>query len=136
MKHPLMFHHVGIACRSLKDEKAHYLELGFTLEGDTFTDPAQRIRGIFMTLGPYRVELLEALSEDSPLGPFLQKGIQLYHQAFLCKGLQGALDELVDQGAHLVVPPIPAVAFGGRKICFLMLTNRQLIELVEAPAKR
>jgi len=32
----------------------------------------------------------------------------------------------------LIVAPVPAVAFGGRKIAFLMLPNRLLIELIEA----
>jgi hypothetical protein len=37
---------------------------------------------------------------------------------------------VIDMGAVLVSHPNPAVAFGGRQVCFLLLPNRMLIELI------
>jgi methylmalonyl-CoA/ethylmalonyl-CoA epimerase len=128
----LIFHHVGIACSSIAAEEEYYSTLGYTREGREFVDPAQKIRGIFMTLGPFRIELLEPASKNSPLDPFLQKGVQMYHQAFLCDRLGETIDFLAAQGAVLLVPPVPAVAFNGRKISFLMLRNRMMVELIES----
>jgi len=35
------------------------------------------------------------------------------------------------QRAKVLVPPVPAVAFGGREIAFLVMPNRMLIELID-----
>ena len=40
-------------------------------------DPLQGIRGLFMTLGPMRVELLEPLDETSPLEAYLKRGVKI-----------------------------------------------------------
>jgi methylmalonyl-CoA/ethylmalonyl-CoA epimerase len=127
----LTFHHVGIACRSIEDEKKYYQSLGYRQEGEFFTDPLQKISGIFMILGSMRIELLEATVKDSPLHSFLNRGIHMYHQAFLCPDLPGVIENFLLEGAVLVVDPIPAVAFNGRKISFLMLRNKLLVELIE-----
>jgi xylulokinase len=45
-------------------------------------------------------------------------------------GLADAIDALRAQRAKVAVAPVPAAAFGGREIAFLMLPNRLLIELI------
>jgi methylmalonyl-CoA/ethylmalonyl-CoA epimerase len=129
----LTFHHVGVACRDIEREVPSYLHLGFEREGMVFEDPAQRIRGLFLTLGSYRVELLQALvaGEPSPLDTYLRQRTKLYHEAFLADDLELASAHLVDAGAIVSVPPVPAVAFDGRRITFLMQRNMNLIELIE-----
>lgn len=129
----LKFHHIGIACRSIAAEMKYYLLLGYQQEGERFVDPLQKISGVFMVLGSIRSELLEPTSEDSPIHSFLNRGIQMYHQAFLCIDLETTIENLVSQGAIVVVSPTPAVAFYGSKISFLMLRNTMLVELIEAP---
>jgi len=129
----LVFHHVGIATTSLSEEEVYYTTLGYRREGDVFTDPSQKIKGLFMTLGSMRIELLEALSKDSPVNGFLKRGMKMYHQAFLCGDIEKTVAFLVEQGAFVAVKPIPAVAFGGRRICFLMIGNKTLVELIEKP---
>lgn len=128
----LIFHHVGIASNSIDAEEKNFLLLGYSREGEIFTDGVQKIRGVFLTLGAMRVEILEPISEDSPLYGFIQRGIKMYHQAFICDDLLTTINSMEAQGAHLVVPPVSAVAFGGRKISFLMLKNMMLVELIEA----
>lgn len=134
MKHPdLVFHHVAIASPSISEEENSFLLLGYTREGEIFTDPVQKIKGLFMTLGNARVELLEPLSPDSPLNAFIQRGIKIYHQAFFCEDIFTTVKFYSEQGAYLAVPPVPAAEFNGRKIAFLMLQNKMLIELIESP---
>ncbi len=129
----LRFHHIGVACEKLGPEIDAHALLGYRQEREVFHDPAQRIRGVFMVNDGFRVELLEPAGPDSPLGPFLQRGQKMYHQAFETDAIEDAFARLVDAGAIARVAPIPAVAFDGRRIAFLMLRTLLLVELVEAP---
>ena len=90
----LRFHHVGLACQSLEPEKAAHALLGFVPEGAVFHDPLQRIRGLFMVHGGMRIELLEPAGPDSPLQPFLQRGMKMYHQAFETDSIEESIGDL------------------------------------------
>ena len=129
----MKFHHDGIACRSIEEDKKFYGMLGFTQEGKVFEDELQKIRGMFMVnLSGMRVELLEALTDDSPIKPYLSKSCKIYHHAFTCNELfEEQINHLLEHGAMIGSPPKPSVAFGGRKITFLVLPNSLLIELIE-----
>lgn len=128
----LRFHHVGLACRDIEVEQRAHRLLGYADEGVPFVDPLQRIRGCFMTHGGMRVELLEPAAEDSPLEPFISRGLKMYHQAFETAAIEHSIDELKGAGAALAVPPTPAVAFDQRPIAFLMLRTTMLVELIQA----
>lgn len=128
----LVFHHIGLACRDMARDRRDHELLGYRAEGPEFADPTQRIRGLFMTLGPMRVELLEPLDETSPLHAYLKRGIKIYHQCFECADIESTIHALERGGARVASPPKPAVAFDGRRIAFLLLPSQMLIELIEA----
>lgn len=129
----LRFHHVGLACRDIEVERTAHRLVGYIDEGPVFVDPRQRIRGCFMVQGGMRIELLQPEGEGSPLQSHLARGVKMYHQAFETDGIEASIDELRRAGSALVVPPTPAVAFGGRPIAFLMLRTMMLVELIQAP---
>ena len=81
-----------------------------------------------------RLELLESLGSTDVglLSPWLKEDTKLYHLAYLTRNLAQAIERIRAARAKLVVEPVPAVAFGGRDIAFLMLPNRILIELIQA----
>jgi methylmalonyl-CoA/ethylmalonyl-CoA epimerase len=129
----LDFHHVGVACTAIAAEERFFAMLGYRREGDVFEDRVQGIRGCFMAGQGPRVELLEPLATGdakSVLAPWLAQGVKLYHLAYLAPRLAAAIAALRAQRAKLVVAPVPAVAFGGREIAFVMLPNRLLVELI------
>ena len=128
----LEFHHVGVACTAIAAEEKFFAALGYRREGLAFEDRVQGVRGVFMAGQSPRLELLEPLPSDSPgvLAPWLAQGVKLYHLAYFAPRLASAIDSMRAQRAKLVVAPVPAVAFGGREIAFLMLPNRMLIELI------
>ncbi|HLX27871.1 MAG TPA: VOC family protein [Casimicrobiaceae bacterium] len=140
MTHDLEFHHVGVACRSIDAEAAHFAMLGYRIEGSAFDDPVQGIRGFFMVGQGPRMELLEPLGDaahrgsekSGVLAPWLSSGTKLYHLAYVAPELLHAIDAMRKRRAKLVVAPVPAVAFAGRKIAFVMLPNRLLVELISA----
>lgn len=126
----LFFHHVGIACRAFAAEEEVFSALGYTRESEEFMDPIQGIFGVFLIGEGPRLELLRETAEGQRLTPWLRKGIKLYHFGYEVDDMDRAIAQLRAFGAGLVVAPVPAVAFGGRKIAFFMLPNRLLIELI------
>lgn len=78
-----------------------------------------------------RVELIAPYGNQSPVTPWLERGIKLYHQGFLTGDLYAEIERLRAQRAKLMLPPTPAVAFGNRHVAFLMLPNLLLIEMIE-----
>jgi len=126
----LTFHHIGIACESIDEEIENYKELGYSLSADKFEDPNQGIRGVFMKNAGMQIELLEPLKKDSPVCSFLKRGIQMYHQGFLCDNIHDTSSDLLEKGAYMASPVKPAVAFKDRSVCFLLMPNKMLIELI------
>ena len=125
------FHHVGYATTSLAREREFFSFLGYVQEGEEFIDPIQGVAGCFMVgLGP-RVELLENLPAAHTLEPWLAAGIKMYHFAYVVNDIDEALSWARNFRARVVVAPVPAVAFGGRRICFVMFRNGQMIEFIE-----
>jgi len=132
---PLTFHHVGLACRALGPERDAHELLGYRVEGTRFVDPIQGVEGLFMTHGAMRLELLAPSGPESPLHDYLRRGVRLYHEAFETPNILGAIEALEAGGARLVSGPVPAIAFGGRSIAFVMLRSLSLIELIQANPK-
>lgn len=127
----LRFHHTGVACKNLDDETRVFEMLGYRQEGDDFTDEFQGISGRFLTKdGAARVELLVNTNPTGVLTAWLQRGVKMYHLAYEVDSLPEAIEFLVRQKARPTTKPLPAVAFGGREIVFLILPNLLLIELI------
>lgn len=126
----LAFHHIGVACRNFDSEEQKFAMLGYRREGPDFHDPQQGIHGRFLVGAGPRLELLRNDAEPGVLSPWLAKGIRFYHLAYEATDLDVEKMRLEAVGAKCVVEPVPAVAFGGRNICFLMLPNMTLVELI------
>lgn len=125
------FHHIGLACKNIEKEIVSHEKLNYVKETDFFIDPNQKIKGIFMVNGAFRLELLEATEKESPINNYLKKGIRMYHQCFTTPNLDKAIEFLQNEGAIVVVDSIEAVAFNNRKIAFLYLRTHMLVELIE-----
>jgi methylmalonyl-CoA/ethylmalonyl-CoA epimerase len=128
----VVLHHLGVACKDLSVDSAQLEAMGFVREGGDFEDPRQGIRGRFLVGGGVRFELLEDLPGLGVLAPWLAARTRIYHQAYETFDLEGSLERLLDVGARIARPPLPAVAFGGRSVVFAMLPTMLLIELIEA----
>lgn len=130
----LEFHHIGVATNNLEREETYYRLLGYTEEGNIFEDPLQGIKGKFLVApGHPRIELLQNLEGSDTLTPWLEQGVKMYHTAYLTDDIHSQINELTSKRVKLMKEPLPAVAFDGRLIAFLMMPNRALIELIESP---
>lgn len=125
------FHHLGYACAALDKDRAQFERMGYVAEAAGFEDPAQGIRGLFMTGAGPRVELLENLPGSATLTPWLAQGTRIYHFAYEVPDLAAALAWARAQRAVTTVQPVAAVAFNGRRIAFVMLRTGFMLEFIE-----
>lgn len=128
------FHHVGIATRDLRKTAADYEQaLGISLTTDLIEDNVQGVRVAFAALkdGGGALEFIEPLAPGSPVDNLLRNGGGAYHVCFQVDSIDGALLKARDAGALVVSGPVPAAAFGGRRIAFIAFRGGSLIELLE-----
>ena len=128
----ITFHHVGVASQNYSQDELIFSMLGYKIEGASFEDPIQGIRGQFLAGNGPRIELITPMltSESAIMKGVFEKGVKLYHLAFETTNLHTAIDEIRRQGGKLVVEPVPAVAFDNREIAFAFLRNLLLVELI------
>jgi methylmalonyl-CoA/ethylmalonyl-CoA epimerase len=129
------FHHVGIAVKSIENTAAQYTAAGWSLTG-TVHDPIQGVRIAFLERSGFpRLELVAGAGEASPVNNILKKnGVAPYHFCYETADLEAAIAELERREYRALGSPVPAVAFGGRRICFLWHADTGLIELLQRQA--
>jgi methylmalonyl-CoA/ethylmalonyl-CoA epimerase len=123
--------HIGIAVRALDDILPLYRDvLGMTPVDLDDADGA-RIAGV--TAGESLIELLEAESEDSPLGKFVSKrGPGIHHICFAVDDLDATLERCRRAGLRLIDEK-PRIGAEGKRIAFIhpSATGGVLLELSE-----
>jgi methylmalonyl-CoA/ethylmalonyl-CoA epimerase len=129
--------HVGVAVPSLGPATEALSDLfGYRVVSGPFDDPIQKVSVNFLTQSDKdvaEIELIAPLSEDSPITSMLAKsGGGAYHLCFETTDIEQALVHVKNNGCVIVSPPVPAVAFNGRRIAWIYTRSRQLFELVES----
>ena len=129
--------HVGVAVPALEATTALLADLfGYTVVSGPFDDPIQKVSVNFLAKSDgdvAEIELIAPTSEDSPVQAMLtKKAGGAYHLCFETNDLDAALDRARGLGCVVLAEPVPAVAFGGRRIAWMYTPARQLFELVEA----
>jgi methylmalonyl-CoA epimerase len=106
-------HHLGVAVADLDEALSTYERLfGARVEHEATVDD-QGVRAASLRIGDGRVELLEPLAADTPVGRFLAKrGPGMHHVAYEVSDLREALVELADAGADLIDASPRAGLFG------------------------
>lgn len=130
------FHHVGFVVESIaKAAEGFAASLDAEWDGHIIHDPRQDVRVSFLRsriAGDPLVELVEPASERSPVQGFLKRGGGLHHLCYQVSNLDEQLRRSRQAGAVIARPPMPAVAFDGRRIAWVYTKNRLLIEYLES----
>ncbi len=125
--------HIGIATRELKEATAVWRDaLGLRVE---FTEDIaeQGVRIAMLPIGETHIELLEPLTQESPVGKFLEKrGPGIHHIAIRVDDIEATLGQLKEKGARLI-DEAPRIGAGGCLVAFIhpSSTNGVLLELVQ-----
>lgn len=124
--------HLGIAVKSLAQAKKFYQNLGLSPMEDE-TVESEKVRLSMVPVGESRIELLEPLSDESPIAKFLAKrGEGLHHVALNVEDLSATVERLKASGTRLISDEIK-VGAGGHLYVFVHPSSSGgvLLELVE-----
>lgn len=115
-------HHVGLVVKSITAAWP---------DAEIFEDPLQKVKVAFVFINDQNLELIEPLSEDSPVSSSLKKGSKLVHLCYLVENIESAIQSAAKEGYRCFGRPVPAVAFEQRRIAWLFHREFGLFELVE-----
>jgi methylmalonyl-CoA/ethylmalonyl-CoA epimerase len=131
----LKLHHIGfVVCSIQETAESFALSLGATWDGNIVLDPLQNARvAFFQCRNPTDplIELVEPGGPESPVSRFVERGGGLHHLCYQVKDLDSHLQFCKSVGTIIIRPPVPAVAFGGRRIAWGVTKKRLLMEFLE-----
>jgi methylmalonyl-CoA/ethylmalonyl-CoA epimerase len=130
------FHHIGYAVADIEQYLEEFCKPLFEplSISEPVSDPIQQVTVCFVELqNGTTIELVEPIGKDSPVSRFVgtTRG-GLYHLCFEVDDLDAEIARFRKKGCLPLSKPVAAVAFGGRRIVFMMTPQRDLIELLEA----
>jgi methylmalonyl-CoA/ethylmalonyl-CoA epimerase len=112
-------HHLGVAVDDLDAALSTYERLFGAQVEHRATVEEQGVRAVLLRIGEGRVELLEPLGADTPVGRFLAKrGPGMHHVAFEVSDLPATLAELARAGAELI-DEAPREGLFGLEVAFI-----------------
>ena len=125
--------HLGIAVKSISDSLSFYRDmLGMEIAGTETVDD-QGVHVALLPVGEARIELLEPVSAETPVGRFITKrGEGVHHICYEVDDLSSKLDELRSRGVRLL-DGYPRRGAEGKLVAFLHPASAHgvLVELVE-----
>lgn len=130
-------HHVAVVVADVERASASYAaNYGYEIRSGIIDDPVQTasVRFLALPASDVYLELVAPSGAESVLRRALAKGGGLNHVCFATDAIGEAIAHLREQGAVLIKPPAPAVAFRGQPIAWLMDDASTLVELVERGA--
>ena len=129
------FHHVGFVVRSIHETVTSFADsMDLDWDGETIHDPNQGVSVTFLSgknPDDPLIELIEPAGEGSPVLSFLKRGGGLHHICYVVDSLDKQLEECRTRRSLVVRPPLPAAAFGGRRIAWAYTKNKLLVEYLE-----
>jgi methylmalonyl-CoA/ethylmalonyl-CoA epimerase len=129
----LRLHHVGIVVKDIPASAGKYLKFGYEVRTPVIHDPVQTAYVQFLSLGQQSV-FIELVTPDGPsskLANALAKGGGLNHLCYRACDIEAACTALRAGGMMLLLRPVAAAAFPGRRVAWLMGDDRTPVEIVE-----
>ena len=126
--------HIGIAVNSIEQAGKVYEKLLNTLVYKTEEVASENVLTAFLQCGPNKIELLEALSPDSPIAKFIaKKGEGIHHIAFEVKDIRAEMARLKAEG-FVLLNEEPKMGADNKWVCFVHPkgANGVLVELCES----
>lgn len=110
--------HIGIAVHSIEESRGFYEALGLEIE-EIEEVPQEGVRVAIIPCGESRIELLEPMSEDSPIARFLeQRGPGMHHLCLRSDDVDDD-DETLRGGGYRVLRESPTVGAEGARVQFV-----------------
>jgi methylmalonyl-CoA epimerase len=126
--------HIGIAVRDLDAALAEYYRQYRVEPMHREVVDSQGVEEAMIAVGGSHIQLLQPLSEESPVGKFIaSRGEGMHHVAYAVADLDAALEHLRGEDVRLIDEE-PRIGGGGSRIAFVHPRSLAgtLIELVES----
>ena len=115
----MVLERIGIAVSDIEASLTHFEALFGASPYKTEEVASEGVRTYFFDAGGTKIELLESLSEDSPVARFLEKrGPGLHHLAFRSEDVEGDFQRLKNAG-YRVLGEGPKEGADGKHIFFV-----------------
>jgi len=128
--------HIGIVVENIEKWVGYYKDiLGLEYVGSEEV-AEQKVRVAFLKIGESKIELVEPISEDSPITKFLEKrGGGIHHIAVRVDDIDAALARHQEAGARLIDNE-PRVGAHNMRMAFIhpKSSGGVLLELCEKPS--
>ena len=126
--------HIGIASESIESDVDFWRILGF-VPSKTHVNEEQgvKIKMLESQRSSTRIELLEPLGPDTPVGRFIsRRGVGIQQLAIRVDDIERSIERLVESGVRMV-DELPTNGTEGSRIAFVhpSSTGGVLVELVE-----
>lgn len=125
--------HIGIAVKDFSKANGLYYQLLGEEPYKTEVVESEQVSTSFFKVGDTKIELLEALSEESPIGKFLEtRGEGIHHIAFEVSDILAEMARLKKEGFRLL-SELPKKGADNKLVCFVhpKSANGVLIELCQ-----
>lgn len=125
--------HIGIAVKDLEQARERYEKLLGSHCYKIEEVPSEGVRTAFFNVGDSKIELLEAIGDQSPITGFLEKrGEGIHHIAFKVDDIIAEMARLKGEG-FVLLNEVPKPGADGKLVCFVHPkgANGVLIELCQ-----
>jgi methylmalonyl-CoA/ethylmalonyl-CoA epimerase len=126
--------HIGIAVKDIVSAGLIYEKLLNTTVYKIENIESEGVKTAFLQTGPNKIELLEPISADSPVGKFIEKrGEGIHHIAFDVEDIIAEMKRLKHEG-FILLNETPKEGADNKLVCFLHPKNANgvLIELCQS----
>lgn len=125
--------HIGIAVKSLEKSNVLFAKLFGAPHYKTEKVKSEGVSTSFFKVGDNKIELLEAIKDDSPIAKFIaKKGEGIHHIAFDVDDIYAEIKRLKAEG-FIILNEIPKEGADNKLVAFLhpKSSNGVLIELCQ-----
>lgn len=125
--------HIGIAVKSLSESNELFKKLFNVPHYKIEEVESEGVKTSFFQVGPNKIELLEAITPDSPIAKFIdKKGEGMHHIAIDVDDILEEMKRLEGEG-FILLNKEPKAGADNKLICFLhpKSTNGVLVELCQ-----
>jgi len=131
----MLFDHLGVFVKSLDEGRNHFQKM-FHIRtiSDEFHDPLLKVSVQFLVdISGIRYETVAPNGSDNPVDFVLRESKNiLNHVAYRTDNFDNELMRLRLAGCLPLGKPMPAVAFNGSRVVFLLTPLRLILEIIES----
>ena len=127
--------HIAIAVPNIKEAADQYRNIFGAKVSEEVEQPNHGVTTVFIDLGNTKIELLEALGQDSPIQKFIDKNPKggMHHICLEVENINDAIEKLNTHEVSITGTGKPKIGAHGKPVVFLHPKdcNGTLIELEE-----